>query len=697
MSFKPVPIWKEAPFLRLIIPLILGIIAQWYLQLSINVSLIVFACSIILYVSFQLSKRFIQFKLYWLNGIFINTFLFLIGAFLTYYSDISQHPNHINNYYKNGDVIIATLQEPLSEKEKSFKALASVDYVLKNDTFHTVKSSILLYFKKDSSLPQLGYGSQVIFTKILQPIKNSGNPGAFDYQRYCAFQGIYYQSFLKTSDFVVMKEKNENAIKKFLFAAQEKTASVFQKYIPGNKEKGFAEALLIGYKDDLDKNLVQSYTNTGVVHIIAISGMQLALIYGFLIIIFKPFQKIRLVGFLKPIVIITMLWLFSLMSGASASVLRAAVMLTCIVIGESFSKKASIYNNLAASAFLLLCYNPFWLWDVGFQLSYTAVLSIVIFMKPIYNLIYIQNKMLGFVWQLTAVTLAAQILTTPISIFHFHQFPNYFLLTNLVAVPLSSIILFGELLLCAISFIPIIAKFVGLILYKLIWLLNSFIEHMETMPKSLWDSLQINVLQLIFLYASIIAISIWLIGKKKNHLLVGLCSLLGFVAIRSFSFWQSSQQEKMIVYNVPQHQSIDFISGRDYVFKGDSILQEDGFLQNFHLKPSRIMHRISEENSVSDLERGYNIFQLGDKRILILDQNISFTPIQTKIKADVIVISKNPSLKISNLENVFDCNQWVFDASNSNWKINKWEKECEQLHLSCFDVVDKGAFVLNLD
>ncbi|HLK29025.1 MAG TPA: hypothetical protein VKT28_10595, partial [Puia sp.] len=162
MSFKPVPIWKEAPFLRLIIPFILGIIAQWYLQLSITVSFIVFGCSILIYILFQFSKRFIHFKLYWLNGIFINTFLFLIGSFLTYYSDTSHHPNQINNYYKNGDVIIATLQEPLSEKEKSFKALASIDYVENNDSLHPIKSSILLYFKKDSSLPQLGYGSQII-------------------------------------------------------------------------------------------------------------------------------------------------------------------------------------------------------------------------------------------------------------------------------------------------------------------------------------------------------------------------------------------------------------------------------------------------------------------------------------------------------------------------------------------------------
>jgi competence protein ComEC len=697
MPVKPIPLWKEAPFLRLIIPLMCGIILQWYLQVSITVSLAFLTASIGLYLLFQFSKSFVQFKLYWLNGIMLNAFLFTIGMLLVYYHDISHQQKWIGNYYKNGDAVIATLQEPLSEKDKSFKALASVQYVLSNDTMSPVKGSILLYFKKDSSLPQLSYGSQVIFNKPLQQIKNSGNPGAFDYQRYCGFQDIHHQAFLKPGEFVVLPNKNENIIQKFLFAAQEKTVSIFHKYISGDKEKGLAEALLIGYKDDLDKNLVQSYTNTGVVHIIAISGMQLALIYGFLIIIFKPFQKIHFVRFLKPIAIIFILWLFSLMSGASASVLRAAVMLTCLVIGESLSKKASIYNTLATSAFLLLCYNPFWLWDVGFQLSYAAVLSIVIFMKPIYNLIYIQNKSLDFIWQLTAVTLSAQILTTPISIFHFHQFPNYFLLTNVIAVPLSSIILFGEVILCAVSFIPFIANMAGFILYKLIWLMNSFIEHMETMPSSLWNNLRTNILQTIFIYIAITAIASWLMKKEKKYLPIGLSALFGFVVLRSFSFWQSSQQKQLVVYNVPQHQAIDFIYGRNYAFKGDSILSEDGSLQNFHLKPSRILYRISETNELASLQHGSNIFEFCSKRILLIDQIVSLAPSDTRIKVDVIIISKNPSLKISNLANVFDCNQWVFDSSNSNWKINKWQQECEQLHLSSHAVVDKGAFVLNMD
>ena len=697
MPIKPVPIWKEAPFLRLIIPFIAGITIQWYLSISLFFSWSVLTGTLVLFFLFQFSNLFTQFKLYWLNGIFLNLLLCFTGILLIYYQDVSHHSKWINNYYKEGMAVTVTIEEPLSEKEKSFKALASLQSVTSNDTTISVTGFILLYFQKDSSMPGLDYGSQVIFKKSLVAIKNTGNPGAFDYQQYCAFQGIYEQVFLKPGEFIVLPLRKENAVKKWLFTIRSKTVALLQQYVHGGKEAGLAEALLIGYKDDLDKNLVQSYSNTGVVHIIAISGMQLALIYGFLLIIFKPIAKYRISKWIKPILIILTLWLFSLMSGASPSVLRAAVMFTCIVIGECFSKRASIYNNLAASAFLLLCYNPFWLWDTGFQLSYGAVLSIVIFMKPIYHLFYIQNKSLDFVWELIAVSFSAQVLTTPISIYYFHQFPNYFLLTNLVAVPVSSIILFGELVLLAFAFVPVMAKLIGIILSWLIGLMNDFIEHIEHLPWALWNNLQISIFQVFFLYAAITGLSVWIFQKKKISLQAALIALLCFTVARSFSFWHASQQQKIIVYNIPQHQAIDFIGERNYLFKGDSVLWDNVFLQNFSLKPSRVLHRVSEAGSIPFLDHGNIIFQFSEKKILVIDQPVSFTESATKIRVDLIIISKNPDIDISNLSAVFNCRQWVFDASNSLRNITRWKQECEQLHIPCFSIVDKGAFVMKMD
>ncbi len=562
--------WKKAPFVRLLISLMIGIIIQWYWQFPPLVWYSIFTGAILIAIIFFYLPLFKRYRMGFLNGGAILLPFIAIGALLIEHHDIRHSENWVGHYLTESNTLLVTLEEPLVEKNKSFKADGSAGYLIENEKTIVVKGKIIIYFKKDSLLPALEYGSQIIFKKPLQEIKNSGNPGGFDYKRYSLFHGVTHQVYLKPEEFIVLPETNKSWLPKFLNTIREKVLTILRNNIKGDKETGLAEALLIGYKDDLDKTLVQSYTNTGVVHIIAISGLHLGLIYWLLLQLLKPMQRRKYTNWLRPLLIICGLWLFSLLAGAQPSILRSAVMFTCIVAGENLTKRTSIYNNLALSAFLLLCYNPYWLWDVGFQLSYSAVLSIVIFMQPIYNLFYIKNKLLDFFWKLNAVTIAAQILTLPISIYHFHQFPTHFLLTNFVAVPLSSLILLGEIFLCLISFIPAVALFVGKILSWLIWIMNSYIEKIEALPFSLWDGLQIDTIQVILLFIFIAGISYWMLEKTKNGLKIGLSALLSFFILRSFSFWEKSKQQKIIVYNVPQHQAIDFINGRHFFFAGDT-------------------------------------------------------------------------------------------------------------------------------
>jgi competence protein ComEC len=372
-------------------------------------------------------------------------------------------------------------------------------------------------------------------------------------------------------------------------------------------------------------------------------------------------------------------------------------MFTCIVIGENMGKKTSIFNTLALSAFILLCYDPFWLWDVGFQLSYAAVLSIVIFMQPIYHLFYIRNKILDFIWKLNAVTIAAQILTVPISIYHFHQFPNYFLLTNFVAVPLSSIVVLGEILLCAVSFIPLLATLTGKILTWVIGLMNSYIQRVESLPYSLWDGLQISITEMILLIMVVTGFSCWLMEKTKAGFKLGLIALLGFVLLQSISFIQSDRQQKIIVYNVPQRQAIDIIDGRKYSFIGDSDLLADDFVRNFHLKPSRILHRIEPSLQLDNLWRQDKFLVYHSKKIMLVDKSISFLASSNKTDIDLLVFSKNSNVFMKNLVNNFNIKQVVFDGSTPHWKINYWKKDCDSMHIPYHDVNEKGAFVMNLN
>ncbi|HYH16752.1 MAG TPA: ComEC/Rec2 family competence protein, partial [Flavisolibacter sp.] len=457
---------------------------------------------------------------------------------------------------------------------------------------------------------------------------------------------------------------------------------------PGNKEAGLAEALLIGYKDDLDKNLVQAYSNTGVVHVIAISGLHLGIIYWILLLLTHPLKQ-RSLQWLRFLIVITGLWSFSLLAGAQPSVLRSAVMFTCLAFSTVIDRKGSMYNTLALSAFVLLCINPYWLWDVGFQLSYLAVLSILLFFKPIYNWCYFPNKLVDSIWKLAAVSLAAQILTLPISVFHFHQFPLLFLISNLVAVPLSSLILIGALILCAVSFIPSIAIKCGQLLHYLIQWMNGYVERLDAVSFTVWKGLFITPTQTALLYLFITSIAVWLLNKQAKAIWVALSSALLFLIIRAASFIQAGQQQKLVVYNVPKHQAIDIIQGHHTAFIGDSTVWQTAALFNFHIQPSRIQHRI-EQVSIST-NKG---FVVGGKQCLIIDTTLTFQPQPVKPVIDLLILSKNPKLYLEKLSEIYIIKQIVVDASVPFWKADLWKRSAGALHIPFYNIQEKGAFVM---
>ncbi len=693
-----IPVWKKAPFIRLLIPLMAGIILQWYLKIPLPVCLVGFVCFFIAYLLFFLFPLAVRFKLQELQAILLNLILITIGSLLTWQKDIRHHQNWFGNYYNESDYLVVRIDEPLIEKAKSYKAEGYVESVIHNDSVTNSGGKILLYFSKNSVQPTLQYGDRILLNKNLQVIKNSGNPGAFDYKRYAAFQSIFHNVFLKEKDWVMLPEKNINRFKQFIYNSRKNILFILQKNIPAGKDElGIAQALLIGYTNDLDKDLVQAYSNTGVVHIIAISGMHLGLIYIMLVWIFSKMPFISKLKTMQVVLILSCLWMFALLTGGSASVLRSAVMFTFITLGKNLSKRASIYNSLAASAFVMLCYNPYFLWDVGFQLSYLAVIGIILVQKPIYNWFYIKNKPVNEIWKLMAVALAAQVLTFPICIYYFHQFPNLFLITNIFAVPVSSVILFAEIGLVAFSWMSTVGFYLGKIIGWMIWGMNWVILKINGLSFSVWDGLSATIVATWLLYAFVIGITSWLLNKNKNALLLALSCLLAFATLKAFDNWQIKNQQKLIVYNVPQHQAIDFIVGNNYQFVGDSILLSEGVLQNFHLKPSRISFQLNNRvGMIPSLFRQELFYQFGDKKIIVIDSSFQFEGITKKMDVDVIIISKNPRLRMAELANSFNCSQYIFDASNSLWKINQWQKECKELHLNFHSVPADGAFVFTV-
>jgi len=395
--------------------------------------------------------------------------------------------------------------------------------------------------------------------------------------------------------------------------------------------------------------------------------------------------------------VIAGLWLFTFIAGAQPSVLRSAVMFTCMVLADGFSRKTSVYNSLAFSAFVLLCVNPFWLWDVGFQLSYSAVLSIVVFMKPVYNWVYIKNKILDSLWKVNAVSVAAQLLTTPFSIYHFHQFPAYFLLSNLIAVPLSSIIVLGEIFLCAASIVPFIGFVSGKILSWLISLMNGYIERIESLPYSLWEGLQINFIQAAMIIVIIAAVASWLLKKEKFWIWPAMIALLVFAILRTVSFCRSNRQRTFIVYYIPKHEAIEVINGRKYFYIGDSELLANDLAGNFHFKPTHTLYRVTTGDSLHDFFRGKHFIELCSKKILLVDHELALDSCDKKLIVDVLVLSRNSKIYLPKLSKTFAIRQVVFDGSASSGKIRYWIKDCDSLRIPYHNVSEKGAFVMRLN
>lgn len=527
MSQPVLVFWKKTPFLKIVLATICGILVQWHLNPPGRYWMILISIAAIFSILFFFSPLFSKFRLAPIAGICASIVFACFGGWLTVKNNITLDDKWFGNYLNSNDQkLIATLAEPVSEKSKSYKAIANVKYIIEGKTTIACKGKILLYTAKDNIT--LRYQNSIAISKSLVEIQNFTED--FDYKQFCLFRGITHQAFVKSKEYKILRSQNKKGLWSFIYDSNERILSIIKKNVNGSREKGLAEALLIGYKDDLDKSLVRSYTNTGVVHIIAISGLHLGLIYFLLSWITKPLTRKKM-SWLRPLLIISFLWIFSLMAGAQPSILRSALMFSCIALGELFSRKTSVYNSLSISAFIIICINPFALWDVGFQLSYSAVLSILIFMKPVYNLLYIENKLIDSIWKLNAITISAQILTVPLCIYHFHQFPNFFMLSNFIAVPLSSLILFGEILLCSLSFVPFLASFFGDICSMLIRFMNKYIEMIEALPYSVTYDLKIKFIQMVIMYAFIISSSIWLVEKKPFALKYSLLAVLAYMLV----------------------------------------------------------------------------------------------------------------------------------------------------------------------
>jgi competence protein ComEC len=605
--------WERAPFFRLLLPLIAGILLYGFtakvFALFASIALV---AAIGYSVTAFIRKQGIVIDV--VRTLSLHAAIVCIGWLLSYYADVRNDAKWFG--HEKANAFIARINNTPAEKERTWKLEIDVLGALNDGKYKPATGEAFVYVYKDAALLNLQEGDTIILPANWQPITTAGNPFEFDYAAYCAHNNIYYQQFLSAKDVVLHAHADAGDLpllrKAHLWCMQQ-----LENYIHDKPTLGLIQAMLIGDEINMDRELRQAYAETGIIHIVAISGSHIT--FFFLIITFLlGWIKHKKYHWLKYLAAIPLIWLYVLMAGASPSAVRAAIMFSILSIGFALQRQPNALNYLFAAAFILLCAAPSWLYAVGFQLSFLAVLSLVLFYRYVYAWWSPMNKARRALWSVVAASISAEILIAPLVIYYFHMFPLLFIVANVAASLFMGGVLVAGMLIVLFSKIAVIANFLALITeYGMQWF-NKMVFAMQSWNPQSLRYLDISAIELVCLYIVIAALAYYLIYKQAKSLLVSLSAACVFMCLLYIDYWQSNQQRTLVAYNISKANHIELIEGKHYaVALTDSIVNAKN--RNYVLKPAHIGFHAWREKQVASKD----IFVIGNKTVLLLKQPVS--------------------------------------------------------------------------
>ena len=685
--------WFKYPFIRLLMPFVFGIWLSFScLDLSkaeFNVVMIVVVfLGVVLFVIHSTVK---DYKFRWVYGVILNLHLILIGVAIV----------HIRNddLDEDCDVFVARLAECPTEKEKSVKVLLKME---------SDQGSVMTYFEKDERSLSLKYGDVIVFYEPPKLVEPPMNPEQFDYQKYLFRKGVLRQVYLKNDSWEKLGKNRANPIYAFSYHLRDFLLKTMQDLGVEGDEYAVAAAILLGYDDTLPTELRQKYVAAGSMHILCVSGMHVGvvfLVFSYLLGFFD--KRKRWQNILKQSLLLLLIWFYALLAGLAPSILRSTIMLSFVIVGDMIKRDGVLLNSLAASAFLLLCVDPANLFNIGFLLSYCAVIGIVVLQRPLYNLFYIRYKLLDKIWELTAVTLAAQVATAPFSIYYFHQFPSYFWLSNLFMGPISTVVIVGGMVMLLIFYIPYINIGVAFCVKWLIFTINYVVSWVESLPLSIVKGLYINSLEFACLVIALL-LSMMAIEHKRKSMVFGILLVLSVFSVSQFirAKYQSTQMS-LAVYSINRFTAIDFVCGNEHVLLCDTALAKDPALANFSIENHLIREGVFAHGAVIPadslsfenyyLKKRDNLISFGGKTIGISDEKPGFgVKLPSRLHLDYFVVQGRKNFDLEMLLNCYIIDLLILDASVPDYISQRIIKKAEDIEQDYYDVKTSGAFILNL-
>ncbi len=497
------------PFLRLSLPCILGILVQYYTNISYLViafsgfGLLSIICHLILKDKYAYRHLF---------GIGIFCLFFSLSCLLTKQeleASSWDYPIEKCTYR------LKILEDPTA-KSRSFQCKVRIESTETNSGWKRINKKAIVYIPKDSLSGSLKAGDFLTSNIRLEKPRQFVSGSSFDYVTYLKNKGYACIGYVSCGDWSLTVEQNWSFpdLKIEALTCQRYLLNRLKKILPGDEEYGIAAGVLFGSKEALNDELKNAFSATGGAHVLVVSGLHVAILYALLFFPFKFLGNGRKIKRLRQILILPLMWGFAFITGLTPSVVRATTMFSFYGLSEIIGKKAFSLNTVSVSAFLMLIHSPLYLFDVGFQLSFFAVFAIITLNPLLQGLFESKNPLINYIWSLLTVSTSAQIGTAPLCIYYFHQFPLVFLLTNLFVIPLVTIILVEVLVYVTISCFWNIPDFLVTPLHFTLRIFMDGIKKIMNIPYACVTDLFIDYQGVISLYFSLFLLILLFFRKK---------------------------------------------------------------------------------------------------------------------------------------------------------------------------------------
>ncbi|QEM09385.1 ComEC/Rec2 family competence protein [Mucilaginibacter rubeus] len=690
---------SEIPVVILLLPFLLGTGVGINFNLAIYLVPLAIGFASLLILFLLLNFYYNRFKVYkkrWLGGVLIHLLLLLAGWIAVINNNELNGTGHFSKQPAQRLIVRINTEPQLKNGLIRFTATVIAN-INQNQAVPT--TGTLLIAIKDSVAIKLTYGDELLIPGKYSPIDPPFNPAEFNYKKYLAHQNVYYQEFLYPGQYRLVQSNTGNPFISQALSLRRQMVQRLKQQLRDPNAIAVASTLILGYKADLSDDVLQAYSKTGTIHVLSVSGAHVAIIWALLAFILSFLDRWRHGRLIRAVIIIPVIWYYAMLTGFSPAVCRAAVMISTVIIGKTYNRYINNLNILAISAFILLLYNPLLITDVGFQLSYLAVAGLVILQPVVYAWFTFKNQWIDKLWVLCSVSVAAQVITFPLSAFYFHQFPVYFLFSNLFIVIPTAVIMYSGIFYLLLPQIPYISACLAWLLEKTILLMNYVLAWVEHLPFASISKIWLTTTEYLLLYAIIICVFYFLYDKRAWLLRTGLILMLLFTFSIGVKRYRSYNTNSIAFLNLRKNSGIVFKNGNRAIVISNLADTDKNY--NYSIRPYLDSCKVSDvalyqpdqEIRSAFLQKQDNFIQFRNQSISIINNGDIDTTSTIKQKTDYLYITGNPKIPLAIINKNHEYHTIIIDATNTPKTIQLIVDQARYLHANYVVLKRNKSFI----